>query len=258
MHDEKRVSRRWRTAALLTVGILIGVAVAASPAVGHYGSIKHFWNTHIKPRADARYVNANEPAANAVNAQTAANALGIADNTVNGAKVVDNSLAGADINESSLGSVPSASSAGNADTVDQIHATQFGFTGGALTGNTQALSFGGVVLTASCDLFGDLTLTATTTSNNALLRVSTNAGSAGASDFDTGASVDVLPGADDGVQGTFTYSRPFVNFFNPGATVTGTFTAEEDAFGADNCVVRGTALAYTPGIDIIIPPIVLP
>jgi hypothetical protein len=65
MEHEKRVSRRWRTATLLAVGILIGVAVAASPATGHFGSIKHLWNKHIKPRADARYINNAETAANA-------------------------------------------------------------------------------------------------------------------------------------------------------------------------------------------------
>ena len=49
--------RRWRAAALLAVGVAIGVMVVATPAVSHVGgTVSHLWNQHIKPKADARYV----------------------------------------------------------------------------------------------------------------------------------------------------------------------------------------------------------
>ena len=55
MEKEKRVSRRWRAAAVLAVGIAIGVVMVATPAASHIGSFTHLWNTHIKPKTDARY-----------------------------------------------------------------------------------------------------------------------------------------------------------------------------------------------------------
>jgi hypothetical protein len=51
-----RSLRRWRAAALLAVGIAIGVAVTATPVSGHVGTrVAHLWNAHIKPKTDARY-----------------------------------------------------------------------------------------------------------------------------------------------------------------------------------------------------------
>ena len=48
--------RRWKVAALLTVGALVGVVMVATPAGGHVsGSVRHLWSDHIKPRTDARY-----------------------------------------------------------------------------------------------------------------------------------------------------------------------------------------------------------
>jgi hypothetical protein len=50
--------RRWRTIAVLAVGLTIGVAMAAMPASGHVGgTVNHLWS-HLKPKADARYANA--------------------------------------------------------------------------------------------------------------------------------------------------------------------------------------------------------
>ena len=54
-----------RGAVLCVVGIAIGVMIGASPAASHFGgSIKHLWG-HLRPMADARYVNVGEKAANA-------------------------------------------------------------------------------------------------------------------------------------------------------------------------------------------------
>jgi len=54
--EKRRLSRRWRIATLLAVGALIGVLMSASPAGAHFkASIDHIWS-HIKPKADARYL----------------------------------------------------------------------------------------------------------------------------------------------------------------------------------------------------------
>jgi hypothetical protein len=51
-----RSLRRWRAAALVAIGIAVGVAMTATPVVGHItGSVAHLWNAHIKPKTDARY-----------------------------------------------------------------------------------------------------------------------------------------------------------------------------------------------------------
>ncbi|HET6657183.1 MAG TPA: hypothetical protein VFG61_04725 [Gaiellaceae bacterium] len=48
--------RSWRTASVLAFGILIGVVLLAPPAGAHFqASISHIWS-HIKPKADARYL----------------------------------------------------------------------------------------------------------------------------------------------------------------------------------------------------------
>jgi hypothetical protein len=51
-----RSPRRWRAVALVAIGIAVGVAMTATPVVGHItGSVAHLWNAHIKPKTDARY-----------------------------------------------------------------------------------------------------------------------------------------------------------------------------------------------------------
>jgi hypothetical protein len=52
---KKRVSRWWRTTTVLTLGVVIGTVLMATPAGSHIGTVSHLWNRHIKPRADARY-----------------------------------------------------------------------------------------------------------------------------------------------------------------------------------------------------------
>ncbi len=52
--------RRWRAVALLALGIVLGIALTASPAASHVAGWTHNWNKHIKPRADKRYVNTHE------------------------------------------------------------------------------------------------------------------------------------------------------------------------------------------------------
>jgi hypothetical protein len=58
--QDGRVSRRWRTAAVLALGVAIGTVLVATPAASHIGTVTHLWNHHIKPKADARYLNLGE------------------------------------------------------------------------------------------------------------------------------------------------------------------------------------------------------
>jgi hypothetical protein len=53
---KKRVSRWWRTTTVLTLGVVIGTVLMATPAGSHVGgTVTHLWKAHIRPRADARY-----------------------------------------------------------------------------------------------------------------------------------------------------------------------------------------------------------
>ena len=63
IREEKSViltssSRRWKAVALLAVGVAIGTALVATPALGHVTSWLHLRDAHVKPWADARYANA--------------------------------------------------------------------------------------------------------------------------------------------------------------------------------------------------------
>jgi hypothetical protein len=52
--------RRWKLVALLAAGIAIGVVMVGTPAGAHVGgTVTHLWG-HLKPKADARYVNETE------------------------------------------------------------------------------------------------------------------------------------------------------------------------------------------------------
>lgn len=59
-HREKgkiqvRARRRIRLLATLTVGVVLGTVIAASPAAGHVGgTVAHLWS-HLQPLTDARY-----------------------------------------------------------------------------------------------------------------------------------------------------------------------------------------------------------
>lgn len=61
-----RGMRRWRAIALVAAGLAIGVTMMATPAMSHVGgTVGHLWNDHIRPRADARYINVGEKASDA-------------------------------------------------------------------------------------------------------------------------------------------------------------------------------------------------
>jgi len=54
----KRKPLRRRSLLTLAIGLVIGVIVAAQPVGAHVGgTVQHLWRDHIRPKADARYVN---------------------------------------------------------------------------------------------------------------------------------------------------------------------------------------------------------
>jgi hypothetical protein len=47
---------RWRTIALLAIGLSLGSAITATPVASHVGgTVSHLWTKHIRPKTDARY-----------------------------------------------------------------------------------------------------------------------------------------------------------------------------------------------------------
>jgi hypothetical protein len=53
--NERTVSRRWRTVALVAIGVAIGTTMTATPVYSHVGgTVTHLW-THLRPKTDARY-----------------------------------------------------------------------------------------------------------------------------------------------------------------------------------------------------------
>ncbi|HXV58560.1 MAG TPA: hypothetical protein VD704_11895 [Gaiellaceae bacterium] len=53
--NNQDVSRRWRTVALVAVGVAIGSTLTATPVYSHVGgTVTHLW-THLRPKTDQRY-----------------------------------------------------------------------------------------------------------------------------------------------------------------------------------------------------------
>ncbi len=53
-----RTERRWRLVALLATGMILGIVMVGTSAGAHVGgSVNHLWN-HLKPKADKRYLPA--------------------------------------------------------------------------------------------------------------------------------------------------------------------------------------------------------
>ena len=54
--ERRPPARRWRTAALIAMGVMLGSVLAAPPVSSHVGgSVAHLWTQHIRPKTDARY-----------------------------------------------------------------------------------------------------------------------------------------------------------------------------------------------------------
>lgn len=111
------------------------------------------------------------------------------------------------------------------------------------TGATQVLNLGGFILTAACDGAGDLTVLASTTTNDAFFLsraievggVVTNV--VQDTDLDIGDTPNIVGTSQAFVQGHTTYEN------KSGSVVSVTWQADEDAPAAENnCVFSGTAL----------------
>jgi hypothetical protein len=187
---ERGVSRRWRTIAIVTIGVALGTTLTAPPVYSHVGgTVAHLWTKHIRPQADkryptkaaaeGRYVNVGEKASDAelfdgldsnifVTANTAAggdltgtypspavgpDAIGSAEvqpNSLTGADIHDGAIGGDQVDELSLAQVPSAASA---DTVNGRSAARFNshVTDDATQNTLRTLfTFGGLTLSARC------------------------------------------------------------------------------------------------------------
>jgi hypothetical protein len=148
----------------------------------------------------------------------------IRNRTIRGRDVRRNTLDGTRINESRLGVVPSAA------TADGHNFARIDYRAPSGTPTTTVLSMGGLLINATCRGGTDIQVSATTTTNNAMLHVGTNVAAAGNNrpafylddnDLDLGQNVDLLPGRDNRVQGTLTYTTVSRSI------VTVTFMAEE-------------------------------
>jgi hypothetical protein len=90
--EKSHPSRRWRTAAVLAIGVAIGTILVATPAGSHIGSVTHLWESHIKPKADDRYLQRTIQAGR----------------TVRGTIGNEETVAGADVEVSANASLPGA------------------------------------------------------------------------------------------------------------------------------------------------------
>lgn len=202
-----------------------------------------------------------------------------------GVDVTNNSLKGADVDESSLGQVPSAANANHANSADTAtnasnaadadHADQadnattvnsVGVQGvryrqDAVTNSpTEVVALGGLTVTANCN-GGDLSLVATTSTDNATLSsaaidtisdvVDTN--TVHDDDFDASGPVNLLAADDNDQVLNIQYTRPGGGILNPSAATSAVLIA--DSNGGVNCLVTGHAFRNGGGfpISIILP-----
>jgi hypothetical protein len=151
-------NRRGRAVALLAIGFGVGAIVFATPAVGHVGGkANHLWS-HLRPKADARYVNVTEKAQRAADADHAAEAdhAASADTalTANSANTADTANSA-----TSASNAATAAQAGNANLLDGIDSTAF-LRGGATTVYAKSIDTDGSANGAMTCPDGDLCLAA--------------------------------------------------------------------------------------------------
>ena len=122
-------------------------------------------------------------------------------------------------------------------------AAKIGFDVPANTPAGTVLTFGGLILRASCSSAGDMTVGARSTLDNARLHVAgvddTGAFYREDDDLDSGSDYDVLGSDDDDVAGTIVYRTP-----TGSGTVSVSFLGEEYSIaGVARCQFAGTAVA---------------
>jgi hypothetical protein len=189
---------------------------------------------------------------------------------VTGAKIKNGSVSGSKLKLATIGQVPSAANAGaaktaetaatanTANTAKSAASAKFAETAASaetIGGKTvrpiffsapegterQVLSLDGLTLTAKCGEGIEPQLTATTAADS-LLHIGIFLGNVPIGieydSFQPGETVDVLEGAFDSAQGSFTYAR------RDGEVVTATFAVEQQAFGEPqvDCLISGNAI----------------
>lgn len=169
-------------------------------------------------------------------------------NAVTGAKIKNGTVTGNKLNLGSVGTVPSAThagsadSAGNADTVGGLHVVKFSLNGSGNIGKTEILNLNGLQLQAECSS-GSVTLTATTT-------VSDGEISAWAEDA-SGSYTDGEGEYEDTFSPGVTFTAPDAgnsDSIGDGAYTGGDlrtvrfFYNEEDEIGGKDCLLNGYAI----------------
>jgi hypothetical protein len=175
----------------------------------------------------------------------------IKNNAITSKKIKDNSVTGADVDEGSLAKVPSAASADSAATAGKVNGvtpTKVFFR--SATGAPIVIfNGGGLVISAGCPATNDLTITASTTKNDASIFSSFDdveldsilGNDDETQGFDIGDNYDLMLGDTSGTQDpallTFVYDAP------DGSVVTGNLATDNSDGGADVCSLTGTILA---------------
>jgi hypothetical protein len=169
----------------------------------------------------------------------------IARNAVDSGLVQRDALRGSDILETSLSTVPSATKATTADEVNGFQIQRFSLRVPGGTPSANVLTLDGLSLNAGCNAGPALTVSATTSVDNANIHSGGTIDNAMAGDtpfaveqdnFDAGSanSFNPLPSSHTNLTGSIVYSR------QDGIVVTVDFLAEEVAGGG--CVFAGIAI----------------
>ena len=175
----------------------------------------------------------------------------IARNAVNGRKVANGSITGKDVKESTLGKVGRAETANTAGTVGGVTFRPFRYANDGTGAEELILDFGGLTMTASCNL-DVLSLTAGSKVPDAELGGYTveadEPGPTGAqntaydADFDPGDVVNLVPDDEDEEVGELRYSK------RDGTSVSVQFHifGGNNGAGADEgrCAVSGVAVSF--------------
>jgi hypothetical protein len=165
----------------------------------------------------------------------------IARNAIDSGLVQRDALRGSDILETSLATVPSATKATTADEINGLKLERFSLRVASGTPTANVLTIGGLSVNAGCSTGPALTVSATTTVDNATIH---SAGEVDAGmtdtpfavendDFDAVDTFSPLPASHTNVTGSFVYAR------QDGIVVTADFLAEETPGGG--CVFAGIA-----------------
>jgi hypothetical protein len=166
---------------------------------------------------------------------------------LSGRDVIKDGLDGSDIDESTLDTVPSATRATTADSVNGARLGKLAFRRGAGTAATTVYDEGGLKVTASCSAGGVLSAVASPSGSAGgvvRLQVTRTGGSSfvADNDFSGTRSVDLVTGGPDNAQGRLTFTEP------SGNTITLDYLTQDNADPARGyaCLLAGTAVRTMP------------